>query len=215
MERIEGDGSGPSQNRLEERALKLFEWNDRKLNGHAFIDWHKFDHPQLGLVEIGGWKKKFLTRNPPVEVMEAEIDKFLLFPTRLAKLLPRLSIKKASANRIGEGLYDVSITIENMGALPTYIMKHAVDIGSTKPGKVSIELGEGMEMISGNSLENFHLEGFLNRVLTGSRSERENTRDKNKVTFNWIVGSDKPGEIKISVESQKAGRDTVTLNLPS
>ena len=215
MERIERDGSGPSQNRLEERALKLFEWNDRKLNGHAFIDWHEFDHPQLGLVEIGGWKKKFLTRNPPVEVMEAEIDKFLLFPTRLAKLLPRLSIKKASANRIGEGLYDVSITIENMGALPTYIMKHAVDIGSTKPGKVSIELGEGMEMISGNSLEHFHLEGFLNRVLTGSRSERENTRDKNKVTFNWIVGSDKPGEIKISVESQKAGRDTVTLNLPS
>lgn len=211
---VERGGFDYSENKLEERALKLIDWSDRELDGDAFIDWHEFDHPQLGLVEIGGWKKKFLWRNPPVKFMEAEIDKIMLFPINLAKLLPRLSIKKTSANKIGEGLYEVSITIENIGALPTYVMKHAVDIGSTKPGKVSIELGEGMKLIRGNSLENFHLEGFLNRILTGSRYERENTRDKNKVTFNWIVGSEKPGVLKICVESQKAGRDTVTLNLP-
>jgi len=211
---VERGGFDYSENRLEERALKLIDWSDRELDGDAFIDWHEFDHPQLGLVEIGGWKKKFLWRNPPVKFMESEINKIMLFPINLAKLLPRLSIKKTSANRIGEGLYEVSITIENIGALPTYVMKHAVDIGSTKPGKVSIELGEGMKLIRGNSLENFHLEGFLNRILTGSRYERENTRDKNKVTFNWIVGSEKPGVLKICVESQKAGRDTVTLNLP-
>jgi len=207
--------SGNSENRLEERSLKLINWCDRELDGNIFIDWHKFDHPQLGLVEIGGWKKKFLLRNPPVTFMEAEIDKIMSFPITLAKLLPKLSIKEASANLIGKRLYEVSVTIENKGAFPTYIMKHAVDIGSTKPVKVYLELGEGMKMISGNHLEKFHLEGFLNKILTSSRYERKNTRDKNKVTFNWIVESRKPGVIKICVESPKAGRDTITLKLAS
>ena len=40
-------------------ALKLLKWNDEALNGEGFKPWKEFDHPQLGKVEIGGWKTKF------------------------------------------------------------------------------------------------------------------------------------------------------------
>ena len=46
--------------------LKMMEWNDEKLGGKGFIDWQPFEHPQLGTVEIGGWKDKEVWQNPPV-----------------------------------------------------------------------------------------------------------------------------------------------------
>ena len=80
-----------------------------------------------------------------------------------------------------ENLYEISLTLENIGALPTYIMKQALDIGCTKPGVVKIELLEGMKLFKGKKLQTFVLDGFLNKVLSGSRYERENLKDKNKM----------------------------------
>ena len=198
----------------EEQAQKLMAWNEKELDGDAFIDWHEFDHPQLGKVEIGGFKKKFVFRNPPVKFMEGEVDKLMFYPLRLAKLLPRLVIKEASATKVGEDLYECSMTLENIGALPTYVMKHAVDIGSTKPAMASIKLGAGMKLLKGVNFEKFHLEGYLNKDLTEVRQERFNARDSNKATFSWIVRAEEPGEVTLEVKSPKAGRDKAILKLP-
>jgi hypothetical protein len=197
----------------EEQALKLMAWNEKELDGEAFVDWHEFDHPQLGKVEIGGWKKKYVWRNPPVKFMEGEVDKIMFYPLRLAKLLPKLVIKETSTTKVGDDLYEVSMTLENIGALPTYVMKHAVDIGSTKPAMASIRLAEGMKLLKGDKFEKFHLEGYLNKDLTEVRQERFNARDKNKATFSWIVHAEEPGEVKLKVKSQKAGRDKAILKL--
>ncbi len=35
--------------------IALLHWNDEALGGRGFVDWHEFEHPQLGTVEIGGW----------------------------------------------------------------------------------------------------------------------------------------------------------------
>jgi murein tripeptide amidase MpaA len=210
---VERGGFVASAARQEEQALKLMAWNERELDGAGFIDWHEFDHPQLGKVEIGGWKKKFLRRNPPVKFMEGEVDKIMFFPFRLAKLLPKLIIKETSATKFGEDLYEVLMTLENIGALPTYVMKHALDIGSTKPAVVSIKLAKGMKLVKGEECEKFHLEGYLNKDLTEVRQERLNTRDKNKVTFSWLVCAEESGEVKLKVKSQKAGQDKAILKL--
>jgi hypothetical protein len=198
----------------EEQAQKLMAWNEKELDGEAFVDWHEFNHPQLGKVEIGGWKKKFLWRNPPVKFMEGEVDKIMFYPLRLAKLLPRLVIKESSATKVGEGVFEVSMTVENIGALPTYVMKHAVDIGSTKPAMASIKLGAGMKLMKCENFEKFHLEGYLNKDLTEVRQERFNARDSNKATFSWLVSAEEPGEVKLKVKSQKAGQDKAVLKLP-
>ena len=45
--------------------IKLLEYNDRHLGGSGFVEWQAFDHPQLGVVEIGGWTHMYTFRNPP------------------------------------------------------------------------------------------------------------------------------------------------------
>lgn len=212
---VERGGFDASIKRQEERALKLIAWNERELDGKAFVEWHEVDHPQLGKVEIGGWKTRFLSRNPPVKFMEGEIDKIMFFPLRLAQLLPKLVINEAIANNVGEDLYKVTLTLENVGALPTYVMKHALDIGSTKPAVVSIKLEEGMKLVSGERFVKFNLEGYLNKDLTEYRKERINTRDKNRTTFNWLVYAKDRGEIMLKIKSQKAGKVEVKLTLPT
>ena len=212
---VERGGFASTARRREERALKLHAWNEKELDGEAFIDWHEVDHPQLGKVEIGGWKTRFLTRNPPVKFMEGEIDKIMYFPLRLAGLLPRIVIKESSATKIGEALYEVNVTLENVGALSTYVMRHAVDIGSTKPAIASIILAKGMSLVKGDNFVKFHLEGYLNKGLTEYRQERLNNRDKNKASFSWLVRAEEGGEIKLKIISEKAGRSKVMLSLPS
>ncbi|MGD9347523.1 MAG: M14 family metallopeptidase, partial [Candidatus Aminicenantes bacterium] len=32
-----------------------FKWNDEEMDGKLFVDWHPYEHPTLGPVEIGGW----------------------------------------------------------------------------------------------------------------------------------------------------------------
>jgi murein tripeptide amidase MpaA len=43
------DGDGEISN------SERFKWNDEEMGGTRFVDWHAFDHPTLGEVEIGGW----------------------------------------------------------------------------------------------------------------------------------------------------------------
>ncbi len=210
---IERGGFYNTPEKLEEQELKLVAWNEKKLGGKAFVEWHKFDHPQIGPVEIGGWTKKFLWRNPPIEFLEDEIDRNMLFPIRLGEYLPHLRVKESYSVKIGENLYKISVTLENVGAFPTYVMEQAVKINSTKPCVISIELDNGMKLIEGMKLETFHLEGYLNKTLTGSRYERLNARDKNKTTFNWIVNAELSGEIIVTYKSPKAGCGATTLRL--
>jgi len=200
---------------IEQQALKLMEWNEKKLNGEGFIEWKEFFHPQLGKVEIGGWKKKFLWRNPPVKFMEAEIDKNMFFPIKCAKLLPRITITHASAEKLDDSIYKIKTTIENKGALPTYIMKQAIDIKSVKPVEVKINLGKGMKLLEGYKIKKMHLEGYVHKILDEKRSERDKTKDKNKITLKWIIETKKESRLKITVFSQKAGSDSVEIKIPS
>ena len=62
---IERDDFYPLRNFPEDDQLKLLHWQDEALGGEGFMPWTPFEHPQLGPVEIGGWKRMFTFRNPP------------------------------------------------------------------------------------------------------------------------------------------------------
>ena len=48
------------------------EWNDKELGGAGFVNWTKYEHPQFGDVEIGGWASNFFSQNPPPQFAEEE-----------------------------------------------------------------------------------------------------------------------------------------------
>ena len=57
------DHIGYLKREKEEDLVTALQWCDLNLPaGSYYADWTPFDHPQLGLVEIGGWRYKFVVR---------------------------------------------------------------------------------------------------------------------------------------------------------
>jgi hypothetical protein len=75
--------------------LKLLAWSDRELEGEAHIDWYKFDHPQLGPVELGGWNRLACFRNPPKKFLEREVKRFPKWLTWQALTTPKLELLRS------------------------------------------------------------------------------------------------------------------------
>lgn len=59
-----------------EDDFKLLKWNDEVLGGKGYVNWYRFQHPQLGEVELGGWDVAYCWRNPPPEQLEKELALF-------------------------------------------------------------------------------------------------------------------------------------------
>lgn len=184
----------------EENALKLMEWNDKELGGKGFINWTRFDHPQLGTVEIGGWDPKFFLLNPPEKVLEDEVKKTFIFSLKFAELLPHVKITETKVTSIAGNLFKIAVTVENQGFLPTNISEQAKRIGRAKPVIAKIELGENAELVTGR--EWVELGDIRGRTPPESlRPATEETRKK----VEWLIKVNKLTEITISVISEKAG----------
>ena len=101
----------------EERAF--LKWTDQHAT-NAFVPWRAFEHPDFPgkRVEIGGLAP-YSTVLPPAEMLGAFVAKQGSFLTDLAERLPRIGIRKVEVKELGEGVFDISVQIENTGYLPT------------------------------------------------------------------------------------------------
>ena len=81
-------------------------FNDEELGGRYFSDWTAFDHPQLGPVEIGGWRSKFWGQNPPPEFLEEETAMQMPWILYLAEQSPMLATSDPVVTAIGDGTRD-------------------------------------------------------------------------------------------------------------
>jgi len=114
-------------------------WNDETLGGKGFKNWTKFNHPQLGEVEIGGFNPKFYSQNPPPEILEDWIKRQAMFNLFLAKHLPQIMITDIKVNKVvGENAYDVHISFTNEGYLPT-ALKQAMLVKIVTEDRVRLE----------------------------------------------------------------------------
>ncbi|MGB3681975.1 MAG: M14 family metallopeptidase [Rubrobacteraceae bacterium] len=155
------------RNPSEEDQLALLTWNDRELDGEGFSPWTDFDHPQLGRVEIGGWKTKFTMQNPPRHLLEPECEKLARFALAHASAAPKLAAR-LEVEEISPGLRQVDLTIENTGYLPTNVSQVSVDKELVKPVEVELALPEGTDLVSGETLVKVgHLAG--RSALAGGR----------------------------------------------
>ncbi len=179
----------------EEDALKLLQWNDKELNGEGFVPWTPFTHPDLGPVEIGGWKTKFVRQNPPEKFLEAECHNNAMFTVVHALSLPQIGIRKAKVECLQPGFYRVSAGIVNQGYLPTSASEMAKSINVTKPVEASIS-GAGIAIPAGKEkLELGHMSG---------RSERR---------VEWLVQAQPGTRAVITAYAERAGKAQVEVVL--
>jgi len=92
-------------------------WDDEENGSKGFKNWEKFNHPQLGEVEIGGSHPKFFGQNGPPWQLESWIKKQSLFNLAMAKDLPQIEIKNVNITKSGDQ-YEIKVTWTNSGKLP-------------------------------------------------------------------------------------------------
>lgn len=194
----------------EDQGLKLLSWNDKELNGKSFVNWTPYNHPQLGPVEIGGWKSKYFSTNPPPHLLESEIDNDMMWILKVAALLPQVKVSEIKTTPLGGAFYKVEATIQNTGFMPTHVTQQAIKMTAAQPVKAKIDPGNDAELVAGKEriiLGNLEgnserLPGYPAYSVAGGKPE-ESSR-----TIEWIVKAKKsPAKVKVVVVSEKGGKD--------
>ena len=190
------------------------QWNDKELGGKGFINWTKFNHPQFGEIEIGGWNNNFFTQNPPAKFTEAEWKKNSLFELKHAEMLPYLKIAEVKTIPLGDQLLRVEITVENEGFLPTNVTEKAIQNGLAKPVVIKVELDKAELLWGKEKTEIGHIQG--NAPVATTRFRLSGAAAPNRKTVDWLIRVKGAGaSAKITVISQKAGTTSKQISLGS
>lgn len=193
-EQLTGGPAGRSQ------ALR-HDLDDLLMMGAGFVDWHPYDHPLYGEVELGGFVKD-VGRVPPSFMVEEMVHRNALFSLRHAQHMPRVEITSIEVQDLGAGVRAVDVVLRNSRAIPTRSAR-AAEAGIGRADRVSIE-GASLEVLAGGIRgdrwrpERIELvEGEPRRLLLergiGGRSE---------VRARWFVRG--TGEVRVRFEAEKA-----------
>jgi hypothetical protein len=199
-----------------EDDLKLLKWNDEVLGGKGFVDWYRFDHPQLGPVELGGWDVLYTWSNPPQALLEKEIERFPAWLIWQLLISPRLAIHEASASPLGDHTWTVRLVVHNSGWLPSYVTKQALANKLTRGVVCEIELPEGARLETGKPREELgQLEGRAYKPATpsswGGGWGGDVTDDRAKVE--WVVTAPQRGTVRLTARHERAGTVRTSLDL--
>jgi hypothetical protein len=164
-----------------------------KIDG--FVAWQPFKHPELGDVEIGGFRP-YVYSNPPAARI-AELGKtHVEFVTYLSSVFPKVAIVSTTVKSLGAGLFRIKAEVENSGLLPTSSAQ-GVRSRSVKPTMVQLGVAPD-DIVSGAPKTNFF------PALAGSGRRQ---------SYEWIVKG-KPGStITLKAVAQKGGTAAATLTL--
>lgn len=169
-----------------------FKWNDEEMKGKIFINWHSFSHLTLGKVEIGGWRRTKVSP-PEGELVQKECEMANSFVIYLASLAARLKIGEMIITDKKGGIYQVDMTVENTGVMPTST-EQAQLLNIVEPVLLEIEPDDNIEILFGE-----------NKVKLGQIKGNSKSRE-----ITYILrrkDASKKAVLKASVKSQRAGQD--------
>jgi len=184
-----------SPEQREEFDRRTLAWSDANPEYGAFVNWRPFDHPQLGRVEIGGWKR-YALYNPWLQDLRDIAPKCTQFILEHARRAPRLAVR-TTLDRIEGSVFRLRAEVVNVGQFPTHVTAQATKLASTKPVSVTLELGAGLELLSRSDYAEIgHLAG------PGGKQEVEwfLRRTEEAPTATVVAQSPKGGVVRAEVE---------------
>ncbi|WP_035464281.1 M14 family metallopeptidase [Algoriphagus vanfongensis] len=167
--------------------------------GDAFVEWHTYDHPQYGEVEIGGFKKTF-GRAHPGFLLEQDAHRNAAFTIYHAYHTPKLSIIDVKEEDLGGGLKAITATIFNERLMPTHSsqdVKHKIE----RPDYVSIS---GANVVAGFIVEDEDFKRYEEQVHSPEKMALSNIPGMEGVKVRWIVSGG--NNYSITVDSAKGGK---------
>jgi hypothetical protein len=166
----------------------------------GFVPWRPFDHPKLGKVEIGGFKKTYADlRLTPGFLMESEAHRNMAFCLYLASETPKLEVRDITVKDRSDGLQEVTATIINTRLMPTHSgpdLKHNI----TRPDYVTLQTAgrvvAAMEMNADRKI-------VAKQKEKPERYELANIPGNSTITVSWIVEG--KGPYTVVVDSVRGG----------
>lgn len=172
----------------------VLKWMDAEgIDG--FVDWADHDHPELGTVEIGGFKP-YHAVNPPMSVVAELGPKHGAFIAEISGLFADVNIAETTVTDEGGGIFRITAEVENSGFLPT-ATAHGVRSRSVRPTMVQLGI-DPEDLLSGSAKTSFF-------QATDGSGRRQ--------SFEWIIRGSRGDSIDLRVVSQKGGSDTRTMRL--
>jgi murein tripeptide amidase MpaA len=175
-------------------------WNDEEMKGSMFIDWHPFDHPTLGEVEIGGWIR--VKGSPPEgELVQKESKMGNAYKMYLASLPAKLEIKsEIKATNKEAGIFQLDITIKNNGFLRT-ALQHAQSLNVVEPIILEVTPDSNLEILFGEEKVRLdHINGYSESGKTSYVLRKKNSTTR--------------AVLKATVKAQRANNDAKEIVIP-
>ena len=166
--------------------------------GDAFVDWEKFEHPQYGEIEIGGFKKNF-GRAHPGFLLEQDAHRNMAFTIYHAYQTPKLSVLDVTEKDLGSGLMEVTATISNERLMPTHSsqdLKYNIE----RPDLISIS---GANVVAGMIVEDDDFNKVKEQIQNPETIRVPNIPGMDTIKVRWIVSGGR--NFKINVDSAKGG----------
>ncbi len=187
------EGRGSSRGRDE-----LYRFHKILLFGEGVVPWKKFNHPQFGEIEIGGFKKSW-TRMPPSFILEDLCHRNMAFTLFNLYHTPKVGVDSIYSKQVGDGLTEVNAIITNTRVIPTHTLQDTRN-KITRPDWVSIE---GGTVISGAIVQNPYLNQATEQKLNPEKLLVSNVPGMGSVNVRWLVRG--KGPFTVSVDSEKGG----------
>ncbi len=210
---IEREDFYPLRNFDEDEMLKLLQWQDEQLDGDGFMPWTPFDHPQLGPVEIGGWKRVYTFRNPPPAAYLEEMARInCRFTLRHAAAAPRLRLRDVQATALGDDLFQIEAVVDNTGFLATNLSAQAIAMQEAKPVEIVLGGPEELTFVQGLPRRDLgHLAGRASRPMAYSRFY--DWPDSSRAVRWTVRVPSLPAELTVRAGTPRAGFVAATLSL--
>ena len=175
-----------------------FQFDKYLLFKDAFVEWHEYNHPQYGKIEIGGFKKNF-TRMHPGFLMESDAHRNMAFTIYHGYNTPKLEIDTIIEKEIGNGLKEVTAIISNKRLMPTHSsqdLKYKIE----RPDYIYLT---GANVITGMVADNRNPDATVEQKNMVQNIEVPNIPGYGEIKVRWIVEGNT--KYTITADSRKGG----------
>lgn len=194
--------------------VKLAKWDHQHNASRIVRPWRRFEHPQLGPVELGGVDPRVGIWNPPYDQLGSVCRAQAMAFFRVAAMAPRLSLAEVTQRPLGDDLTAITVRVQNLGYLSTYVVAEAKDLPHNEAPYLQVFLSDTQRLFDDtpHPISLGHLQGWGRGLYGASTLFFLRSRGSVSEAEARVIVRGR-GEVRLRVGSSRVGfvERTVTL----